>query len=79
MKESKASAEILCLFWVKPLQEKHKPGDKTAATVMQSLEKISCDGERRSLQAEGIERRHAGAFQMCKRFLERGNHGFKDC
>ena len=65
MKESKASAAILCLFWGKPLQEKHEPSDETAATVMQGLGKASCDESWKHLQLRGqerFERRRAGAF-----------------
>lgn len=56
MKESKASAAILCLFWGKPLQEKHEPAAKTAATVIQGLGKVSCDERWKRLQLHGQER-----------------------
>ena len=82
MKESKASAAILCLFWGKPLQEKHEPADGTAATVMQSLGKVSCDERWKHLQLHGqerFERRHADAFQMRKKPSQRGSYGFHVC
>lgn len=82
MKESKASAAMLCLFWGKPLEEKHEPTDKTAATPMQGLGKVSWDERWKHLQLRGqerFERRHADAFQMCKKPSPRGRYGFHIC
>lgn len=50
----------MCLFWGKPLQEKHEPADETAATVMQGLGEVSCDERQKHLHLRGAER-----FERC--------------